>query len=727
MLPSLRSYAMSEKEEALATLAVQVSFLLSGEPQAKRLDDTIEKILITAGITGIGQDMWPDLENRWHSGICLKVLNKLAGTIPVESLKFIEHCLGHPDPQVRACACEPALASKDPSLAALTFAMVTDSDEGTAMSAFSTIRAVPPGDMSAILRETFRSGDHWVKDTVAEFLPLIASDDLREILLELSGHCDQKVVQKSREALTRIDKAAAERENNRTVPALQSATSAMKSVPVPLRVDLPAYEKKPDRVISAKTKLAESKEKQISDTVEIVNAPADESEIQPPGEPGSNDTISESTKSPIASLSADLSTSESKQAVAENQAADPSAAEVTISPDEPVISKQAPAAETVVSEPIKTGESESQTEKPLEITIQAENAAIAQTEEKPESTQPEVDEQAILKGIPETQPDISEESGDSKERKQPAGLAVTAPQQPLSGVQDIKEMLSDVEITIVSENDTAQKSNERQLGEVGKATGAPPVSISVNPAMKAIMQRYPSFISSQISKLASSQAAATHLDTLQTAFKALAGFLNLTFAQSYLFYITRSPRIDKVVKDCLKEHLSGPSCIRHLHNLSLAIKANARNDDFFTFPLAGLLSEAGDDNPLVSMRELGEYLDNPIEPLEESIVMAIDGFVNILVSMKIILQNKIVMKTPQGSKTPYADLSGPTAKALSESERPSLDLPSKEIVVLSKDGSEALGLFPYFAYIDKAIRFTEPKPELVRILCDRLELDISDE
>jgi hypothetical protein len=147
---------------------------------------------------------------------------------------------------------------------------------------------------------------------------------------------------------------------------------------------------------------------------------------------------------------------------------------------------------------------------------------------------------------------------------------------------------------------------------------------------------------------------------------------------------------------------------------------------FFTFSLAGVLSDASDANPLMMMRELKEYLREPVEPLDESVPQAIEGITEILRGVKSLINNLLVMKAPPGAKEPFADLSGPEAKILPLEKRPALDLPVGEVILISRDGTEALGLFPYFKYSRKKVVFAKPSLEERNILLERLEIPVEE-
>ena len=189
-----------------------------------------------------------------------------------------------------------------------------------------------------------------------------------------------------------------------------------------------------------------------------------------------------------------------------------------------------------------------------------------------------------------------------------------------------------------------------------------------------------------------------------------------------MYYAQESEMLTRSIKDCIKGNLTGPSAIRCLHNFILAMKSVRGEPVFFTFPLSKVMSDSSDSNPLMLMRELKEFLREPEEPLDESLPQAIDGLLEILRGVRSITNNTLVMRAPQGAKQPYADLSGPTAAVLPPDKRPSIDLPVGEIVLISKNGDEAFGLFPFFKYSKKKVVFAVPTREELSTFYERLEI-----
>jgi hypothetical protein len=55
-------------------------------------------------------------------------------------------------------------------------------------------------------------------------------------------------------------------------------------------------------------------------------------------------------------------------------------------------------------------------------------------------------------------------------------------------------------------------------------------------------------------------------------------------------------------------------------------------------------------------------------------------------------------------------------------KRPAIELPAGEAVVLSRDGAEAFGLFPFFKYAKRKVVFAQPSEQELKVFLSRLEL-----
>lgn len=240
----------------------------------------------------------------------------------------------------------------------------------------------------------------------------------------------------------------------------------------------------------------------------------------------------------------------------------------------------------------------------------------------------------------------------------------------------------------------------------------------------SILERYPSFVAEPLGRLFEPADAASLLKALKALLEPLTAFLSFTFMQTYLFFTPRNPKGDQVVKDALKAHLSGPNAVRFLHHLSLLIKG-ASGDGFFTVALAKAMSESSaDTNPLFVLREISEFLQTPPDEAADGLTQVAEVLPPLLTSFKGILHNPIVLRLPPGAREPFLNLSGPKPAPLAPADRPGLDLPPNELILLSKDRSEALGLFPYFTFDGQRVVFRAPAEAEFQTLLERLELTL---
>ncbi|MBI3038733.1 hypothetical protein HYY75_06765 [bacterium] len=237
----------------------------------------------------------------------------------------------------------------------------------------------------------------------------------------------------------------------------------------------------------------------------------------------------------------------------------------------------------------------------------------------------------------------------------------------------------------------------------------------------SILSRYPSFIKEPYSRLFVPSTPTLLLQNLKQTMDSLVGFLNLTFLQTYLFFAERTSRGDKAVVECLRSNLIGSDALKFLHQEALALKPLSKNSSFFPFSLSEAMTE-GSENLLIPLRELYEFLLNPPPEFAECLEDAVSAASEIIVSFKSILKNSIVAKTKIENAEVFLDLSGPLPQTIEKESWPSLPIPIDEIVVLSRDQSEALGLFPFFSFNGCEIIFSMPPKSKIEILIERLEI-----
>ena len=297
--------------------------------------------------------------------------------------------------------------------------------------------------------------------------------------------------------------------------------------------------------------------------------------------------------------------------------------------------------------------------------------------------------------------------------------------QQLKAIEESEQNKSIGKSAETPSNIRQQNTTINKIQNQPKAESLPKKSttVSVPSNTKDIFEKYPSFLTDPLLEVFKANTNESKLKALDKVLTNLTAFLNICFLQSSMYFAQESDMLTKSIKDCIKGNLIGPSAIRCLHNFVLAMKSVRGSNSFFTFQLSRIMGNSQDEtNPLMLMRELKDFLREPEEPLDESVPQAVDGMIEILRGVRAITSNTLVMRAPQGAKLPYADLSGPSAKELAKDKRPSIDLPVGEIVLISSDGAEAFGLFPFFKYSKKKIIFATPSSEELATFYERLEI-----
>ncbi|MBR4570222.1 MAG: hypothetical protein IKO19_06095, partial [Candidatus Riflebacteria bacterium] len=156
-------------------------------------------------VNDITPTMWEYLENCATSQMIIAILASMGNSIPANSYDFIEMCLTHPDPEVRAMVCEKAIKSGRPSHFAYVLNLVADKDPIVSQTAFLSIKNLPEAELAIILDYALGSPDEWVLKTVAPFLPNLITNSLRSVIAKVQYHSNQLVAHKAREALKVLD------------------------------------------------------------------------------------------------------------------------------------------------------------------------------------------------------------------------------------------------------------------------------------------------------------------------------------------------------------------------------------------------------------------------------------------------------------------------------------------------------------------------------------------
>ena len=790
LIPELKKAVKYEKNETIAVFMVQVCLTLTNFPRNSSMERRILEILQYeegGKVNDITPTMWEYLENCATSQMIIAILASMGNSIPANSYDFIEMCLTHPDPEVRAMVCEKAIKSGRPSHFAYVLNLVADKDPLVSQTAFLSIKNLPEQELAIILDYALGSPDEWVLKTVAPFLPNLITNSLRSVIAKVQYHSNQLVAHKAREALKVLD----------AIPYITKRS--MKDHDEAEKRKEEEKEKKEEYVIEngkkvslkeqleQKRKEQEEKDraiKEANDALDRELAEIDQSEMDSfakamdnyenvlPEEEGI--TVDDSDKLPEEktflentdfSVEADA-LAEIDEKTAENAVSnivtdeeafldaietvkkkeeEKSVATQTPTENQAEVPIQPEAPKPAETPDISTENFDLQSAKPIESTNQSEPDKMSDTissvsEEEQESLNIEnsaqfLDAEGLDLGI------SNSETNSNPLNISESDLNLDDALTDLEGIKIENIDLTSIDLT--SDSKEPQKptpkpqnspitsiketpTNNLPVNKVAKPqanTPKPPTTkVSVPANAKEIFEKYPSFLVDPLLEVFKAATNEARLKAIDNVLNNLTAFLNICFLQSAMYYAQESDMLSKSIKDCIKGNLIGPSSLRCLHNFVLAMKAARGNNVFFTFQLSRIMSSSIDTNPLMLMRELKDFLKEPEEPLEESVPQAIEGLLEILKGVRSITGNLMVMRAPKGAKLPYADLSGPEAKPLAADKRPSMDLPIGEVVLISTDGAEAFGLFPFFKYSKKKIIFGIPSNEELATFYERLEI-----
>lgn len=832
LLPELKKATSFEQNEEIAVFMVQVGLTLQAFPRDPSLERRIiEYLQRDDGAAHLTLEMWKYLETHGSSQMLVATMAAMGDAIPPDAQSFIESCLQHQDPDIRAAACEKAIKSGRPTHFAYVLNLITDPDPVVSETAFMVVKEMPVNELAIILDYALGSPDEWVLHNVAPFLPLLINNGLRPVISKFQYHKHPLVSKKAREALKTLDSVPYVSKRDRQKADEEAAAAAASSEPADSAEEAtneePQLSFKEQMELKRQQKMAEEARKKAEEEAMA----AELAKIQPDdladfeNEIASFDAVVTGGETPTVNLSDDNVPDEelfTSNTGFEDEAAmldqiDPELAEIKIDvedvneeisvtaseteqidagessrpAEEPPIENATEngtekatdntetviAEDIVIEEPEFSAEASSQAEplpaqelpvkniddtatpQPVESdqavessqesieALFAEDDALSVKREDPVLDENKVDKTEdtgsqdedievidLSAGLPETESVSVDTSEMDFEKMQPAVAPVQLSQ---ADSDDATDDMDDIQVEVVDEvaqtnvaevvkqaSPTAANAKEEAGSKISsKVDPAPSVGKTVIPAAaKEIISRYPSFISDPFAALFQPAKHDVMLRNIGATVDNLIAFLNLCYLQSCLFFAPQSDVLAKSIKECIKGHLTGPTALRCLHNFALAMKKTRNNPVFFTFSLAGILSESSDTNPLMMIRELKEFLRDPVMPLEESLPQAVEGLTEILKGVKSILNNNLVMKAPAGAREPFADLSGPEARILAAEKRPALDLPVGEVVLVSRDGTEALGLFPYFKYARKKVVYARPDDKEIAILLDRLEI-----
>jgi hypothetical protein len=771
LIGELKQAAAYEKKEEIALLIAQTCLALEAFPRDPSMERQIlEMIQTREGIAEMSLKFWKYMSTNGSSKMLIAVMGAMNETIPTNAQQFIETCLNHLDPQVRAMACTVAINSGRPTHFSYILNLITDPDQMVAETAFRVIKELPAEQMNIILDYALGSPDEWVLQNVAPFLPLLITNESRKVVAKVQYHHHPLVAKKAREALKQLDsipfvskrlkekhkaKAQAESESAAKTVSSESASeetsqegfaSFKEQMEEKRRLRMKQEQEKRDKEERLNRELEETTEEEIASFANEMKDFQEElkettgEEIAPmveADEPLLENLDFENEQAVLEKIEEnDLDLS------SEQPPEKPTTPELSAASDEITAEKPESAPE---HKPVKIIETSTENEKPatdgLDEALTAAAEEIIDFEAETEQISPEIvpGEKSDTESSLEQETEKNDESLKSEEKgtaqfepeyysDEDIDIEVSEEDIEIDD-EDIETGDEDIEITVLDEQAETQP---RQPGKKmvvkerpGRKVKPDEILVPPMPAAQTILKRYPSFLTDPLSTLFKPATKEVHLKNIGRVTDNLLAYLNLCFLQSCMFFAPGSDMITRSIKDCLKGHLTGPTALRCLHNFALGMKQSREKPVFFTFSLATIFSESSDTNPLMLLRELKEYLKDPIEPLHETIPQAIEGLTEILRAIKSIQNNSIVMKAPKGAREPYADLGGPLANVLPKEKRPGIELPPGEAVVLSRDGTEAFGLYPYFKYSKRKLHFARPTDPEFKILLDRLEISLN--
>ncbi|MDD3146556.1 MAG: HEAT repeat domain-containing protein, partial [Candidatus Riflebacteria bacterium] len=206
LLPELKKAISFEQNEQVAVFMMQVVLTVEAFPRDSSMERRILELLQKG--TGAGDlqpSMWKYLCRFGTSEMLIATLGAMGEAIPPDALEFIEACVNHPDPDVRAMACEKAIKSGRPTHFAYVLNLITDPDPYVSETAFSVIHSMPVNELAIVLDYALGSPDEWVLENVAPFLPNIVNNGLRQVISKVQYHKHPLVARKAREALKALD------------------------------------------------------------------------------------------------------------------------------------------------------------------------------------------------------------------------------------------------------------------------------------------------------------------------------------------------------------------------------------------------------------------------------------------------------------------------------------------------------------------------------------------
>ena len=749
MISELKKAATYEKDERLAVLMAQTCLIIENFPRAIDKEKRIASLLTQEkGVLNIIQEQWEYLEHNAPSNMVISVLGAM-DTIPINSMNFIDVCLNSPDPNIRTMACGVAIKSGRPGHFAGVLRLITDRDAIVAKTAFETIRSIPESELGLHLECALMSSDEWLLTNVAPFLPYLVNEHLRKLVMRMQMHSHPVVAEyaklavyklnedlnkkysgeKKEEYISPEEKEQIEQERKRIeeeeaferdisnvtpdemsifVKELEGYGSGWNSIDT---VNNDTKIKKQDLTgldlinFEVPENISESFVEQSDALCDIQTDGIDDDILLSDNDFKDNTDVNSGVENinEESFLNQDLLLQESNYLSPEILS---SSEEINLLDNPELL--QEPSA--LSSELLPTSQETAMLENPELLQESSDlSSELLSSSEKTNLLNNEVaiQKSSELNPLPEK----AEQTATIFENKEKNHVSLTGVASSLNN--------NSIQTFEAADTNYTNAIPEHQNSKIEQVVYKPAVPDEAKELTKVL----PSFIGVPFYNIFTAQNKKEKLEALSETLTSLTAFLNLCFIQSCSFYAPQSDTLTRNIKQCLKNKLVGPTALRYLHNFVMAMKPARGNPIFFTYTLAGIMSESSEYNPLMLMRELQDYLRNPDDSNEDTIVQAVDGMITILKSLECMRNNTIVMRAPMGAKKPYANLNGSKAVPLEDSKMPILELPYGEVVLLSKDGSEALGLHPFIKYKNmQTVRIT-PRDAEMKILYDRLGLE----
>ena len=239
----------------------------------------------------------------------------------------------------------------------------------------------------------------------------------------------------------------------------------------------------------------------------------------------------------------------------------------------------------------------------------------------------------------------------------------------------------------------------------------PPATIaSSGSVLDSVLARFPSFLTRPLAGFAQEGDPNGRLTALQQLLVHLLTFLNYSSLQVALKYGQKEDRLLQAAANCLQERCRGAQGLKFLNSFAGVLRATKDPAGFFHFPLAVQMADPTGQSPLMVMKDLMTIAGGPDAP-EEKIAQAKPRLTQMLAGLKVMTQNRLLCRLPDGSKIPMVDVSGPTVTAPPADLTVSGDLPVGQIVILAKDGTSFVTLYPFFTLAKDHIAAAEPAPE----------------